>query len=126
MSEPQDPFIPEEPVTPPNSAVDDGQRKRRLSKQERMAREDAEFFRATVASEIGRRFLWSILNVAHPFETIFSSGPSGVPDPMATMYHHGEQQLGLRLYQTWMAKDPMNVHQMLVENDKRFQKLEVA
>lgn len=121
MTEPDD--TPEVVPSVPNSAVDEGQRKRRETKKERMAREDRQFVRQILSLEVGRRFLWSILKEAHPFETIFASGASGVPDPFATFHHNGEQQLGLRLFQTWMLQAPEDTMLMLREHDPRFKQV---
>lgn len=121
MIDPEDDGPNEETV--PNSAVDEGQRKRRETKKERMAREDRQFVRQILSLEVGRRFLWSILREAHPFETIFAAGSSGVPDPFATFHHNGEQQLGLRLFQTWMLQAPEDMMLMLREHDPRFKQV---
>lgn len=108
------------------SAVDEKTRKKRENKKVRKEREDREFFAQTVQSEIGRRFLWSILNDSHAFETIFAvSGAAGYPNPEATWMHFGEQQLGQRLYHTWHLRDPENVMKMLVENCPKYQRADV-
>jgi len=109
-----------------SSAVDEGQRKRRESKKTRMEREDREFFRFVMASEAGRRFLWSILKEGHAFEAMFPVGPVGFPDPHAVWFQAGIQDLGQRLYQTWHLKAPEQTMLMLRENDHRFQQVEGA
>jgi hypothetical protein len=109
-----------ESTEPVASAVDETQRKRRESKIKRKQREDREFFRLVLASEAGRRFLWSILAECHTFETIFGSSPAGAPDPLASWLHLGEQQIGQRLYQLWHFREPKGVMDMLHENDPRF------
>lgn len=121
MIDPEDDGLTEETV--PNSAVDEGQRKRRETKKQRMAREDREFIRKVMSLEVGRRVMWSILSIAHPFETIFAAGAAGVPDPYATFHHNGEQQLGLRLFQSWFMQAPEETMLMLRENDPRFTQL---
>lgn len=123
-------FPPEEDgEAPPRaavaSAVDEKGRRRRENARQRKEREDREFFAQTVQSEIGRRFLWSILAEAHAFETRFGVSPAGLPQPEASWMQLGEQQLGLRLYHTWHHRDPQHVMLMLQENDKRFQQVEV-
>lgn len=109
-----------------NSAVDPVQNKRRETKKARAAREDREFFRHVMASEAGRRFLWSILESAHAFETMFPAGPAGFPDPHAAWFQAGQQELGQRLYQTWHVRAPQEMMTMLLENDKRFAQIEAA
>lgn len=109
-----------------DSAVDPERKRRRETKKARLAREDREFFQFMVASAAGRRFMWSILREAHAFETMFPAGPAGFPDPNAAWFEHGKQDLGQRLYQSWHAKAPGPVMQMLMENDTRFQQLEGA
>lgn len=107
-----------------DSAVDPERKRRRESKKARKEREDREFFRFIVSSEVGRRFMWSILREAHTFETMFPAGPVGFPDPNAVWFQAGKQDLGQRLYQTWHAKAPGEVMSMLIENDHRFQQIE--
>lgn len=118
-----DPTEGENPEIEQASAVDEGQRKRKETKIQRREREDREFFRLVVASEAGRRFLWSILTECHAFETRFAFGPVGVPDPHETFFRLGEQLLGQRLYQSWLVKAPEPVISMMRENDPRFSSL---
>lgn len=104
----------------PASAVDERQHKKRETKKARQDREDREFFRHMIASEAGRRFMWSILASAHTFDEQFSFGPVGFPDPHETFFHLGEKMLGQRLYQTWHLREPELVMSLLRENDPRF------
>lgn len=113
-------------ATAGNSAVDEGQRKRRESKKTRQEREDREFFRMVTMSEAGRRLLWSILLEAHAFETMFPCGPTGFPNEHATWFQAGQQELGQRLFQSWFTRAPEPMMLMLREHDKRFQKVEAA
>lgn len=113
----------EQPVVV-GAAVDAKRHESQKKRQQRQEREDREFFHLMVSSEAGRRFMWSILNEAKPFETRFGVGPTGFPDPMATQYYQGEKDLGLRLYHTWLARAPSETTAMLLENDKRFQKVD--
>jgi len=111
--------------TPPvAAAVDVKRHESQKKRQARMEREDREFFRFMASSEAGRRFMWSILNEAKPFEARFGAGPTGFPDNLASFYFAGEKDLGLRLYHTWCAKAPTEAMQMLIENDPRFQQVE--
>lgn len=109
---------------PIGAAVDKVRHESKKKIQVRQEREDREFFRFMVSSEAGRRFMWSILNEAKPFEARFGAGPTGFPDNLASFYFAGEKDLGLRLYHTWCAKAPAEAMQMLIENDPRFQQVE--
>lgn len=104
---------------PAVSAVDEPQRKRRESVKKRKEREDREFFKMMLNVEAGRRFLWSILNECHTFETIFGHH-NGLPVSEATWMNLGEQQIGQRLYQLWHVRNPIGIMAMLKENDPRF------
>lgn len=98
------------------------------SKKNRIEREHREadvFWCGVLADPIGRRELWRIVagsDGAHAFETRFPCGPAGVPDPNAAWHAKGEQDLGLRLYHAWLARDPSAVALMHLENDSRFAK----
>ena len=80
------------------------------------------FWLGIFQSEIGRREMWKLLAAMHPFETKFACGPNGFPQPEATWHALGEQALGLRIYQTWAAKFPLETMAMLTEHDPRFAK----
>lgn len=108
------------------SAVDTPRNKRREATAKRKVREDREFFWMVVNSEAGRRFLHSILNEAHAFETKFgASGPGGFPNPEASWLFFGEQQLGQRLYQTWHLRAPEQVMTMLRECEPKYMKVQL-
>lgn len=106
------------------SSTDEAANKRRETKKARIEREDREFFKLVAASEVGRRFLWSILDRCKTFETQFSFGPVGFPDPHETFFRLGMREVGQALYQTWHHRDPEHAMKMLFENDKRFAVLE--
>lgn len=108
------------------SAVDTPRNKRRESAAKRREREDREFFWMLVNSDVGRRFLHSILNEAHAFEVKFgASGPGGFPNDMASWLFFGEQQLGQRLYQTWHLRAPEQVMTMLRECEPKYMKVQL-
>lgn len=107
------------------AAVNTKRHETQKKRQQRMEREDREFFHQMVLSEAGRRFMWSILKDCHAFEPTFAASPVGFPDPNATWFELGRQDTGQRLYHSWHAKAPAPVMQMLIENDPRFQKVEV-
>ncbi len=111
---------PDEEVTGQPSSTDTVANKRRESKKVRKEREDREFFKLIMASEVGRRFLWAIINECKPFDNEFAFGPVGFPDVHETFFRLGKREIGQKLYQTWHLRDPENVMKMLVENDKRY------
>ena len=80
------------------------------------------FWQQVFAHPVGRRAMWGILSAAHAFEERFACGPNGFPQPEATWFHAGEQALGQRLFQTWLAAEPQGVTLMLFEHDSRFPK----
>jgi hypothetical protein len=87
------------------------------------ATEGAKFWRGCLATKVGRRELWRILQSAHAFETKFACGPNGFPQSEATWFARGEQDLGLRIFFSWQRIDPESVLLMQQENDPRFVKL---
>lgn len=94
--------------------------RRKQNKTKFAAQEAARFWRSVFASEVGRREMWGILQATHAFETRFACGPSGVPQTEATWFHAGQQEIGQRLYHSWMRMDYAGVFQMLVEHDSNF------
>lgn len=122
--------LPEDDDAPVSAVTDDrtesvavSGRRKRENRIEREARESASFWKAVLADPVGRRELWRVIvgsMGAHAFETRFPASPAGTPDPYATWYAKGEQDLGLRLYHQWLRLDHAAVHLMHVENDPRF------
>lgn len=79
------------------------------------------FWRSCLASAIGRRVLWDLLNnQCHIFEDRFACGPNGFPQPQATWFHAGENAIGMRLYRTLLRNDIHGVTLMHRENDAAF------
>lgn len=97
-------------------------------KKNRIAREAEEaddFWRNVLGSKIGRREMWRLIagdDAGHAFQTRFPAGAVGFPDANAAWYERGAQDFCLRLYQSWLQRDPAAVAKMHEENDKRFQK----
>ena len=89
-------------------------------------RQAREFWQRVFADPIGRREMWGILQEAHAFETRFACGPSGIPQPEATWFEAGKQDLGQRLFQSWTILDRAGVFLMLDEYDPRFVTLKPA
>ena len=102
-----------------NAAEAPGVRKQRRTKAER-EQEARNFWQAVFADPVGRREMWGILSVCHPFETKYGVGPTGFPNDKASDAYMAEQQIGLRLFLSWQAMDFDGVSQMVHENDPRF------
>lgn len=96
--------------------------KKRQTKLQIQEREEERFWKGVFSDPIGRRCMWKLLDGAHPFEERFACGPNGFPQTEATWFHAGEQSLGLRIYQTWLARFPLEVMEMHKEHDSRFGK----
>lgn len=112
--QPEQPFDAGEPA-----AV----RKRETKAQLARRRAD-DWWRKTMADPVGRRELWGILQgECHAFDERFACGPNGFPQPEATWFQAGQQSIGLRLYQTLLARDPQGTLAMMTENDPRFKHL---
>ena len=123
--EEEDPLEQEENEDPlseeeiPDAATAAGLRKAQRRKRQ-LSDQSKEFWSAIFSTPIGRQEMWNLLREAHTFEERFACGPSGFPCPEATWFHAGEQSLGLRLYQTWLAIATDGVLQMHREQDVRF------
>lgn len=116
-----DDILPEsDEADQPFDAGDPAQVRRRGTAQQIKERESIRFWTAIFSDPIGRREMWLLLEAAKPFEERFACGPNGFPQPEATWFNAGQQSLGLRMYQTWLAKYPLEVMAMHAENDPRF------
>lgn len=112
---------PENSAEQPFDAGDSVAVRKRETKAQLARRRADEWWRKTLDDPIGRRELWGIIQTeCHAFDERFACGPNGFPQTEATWFEAGRQSVGLRIYQTIMARDPMNTHQMLIENDPRF------
>lgn len=108
---------PGEDEPPPPPSVDPERPRRIRNRQKRKLAEAQEFWRSVLASEIGRREVWGLLNELHPLECRFQCGPNGFPQPEATWSALGEQLAGQRILQTLRGLDPDGVRTMLEEHD---------
>ena len=116
-----DDILPEgDEADQPFDAGDPAQVGRRATAKQLRERESARFWEQVFGSEVGRREMWGLLAAANPFNPAFQCGPNGFPQPEATWFKAGEQNLTLRMYQTWLSKFPLQVIQMQRENDPRF------
>lgn len=105
-----------------DSATDVREHRKRGRRKRQDAKHADDFWRRNLATADDRRFLWGFLVSLHTFEQRFACGPSGFPQPEATWFHAGEQDVGLRLYRTWMRTAPDLLQLMHAENDPAFAK----
>ena len=119
-NEPDDLFPTEQPT------VDAGNlqavRKQR-TRSRLQTKQSAAFWQRIFGTEVGRRELWRVLESAGTFQTPFACGPTGFPQPEATWFRAGQQELGLRLFFSWQRLDPGGVLLMQQEHDPRFVRL---
>lgn len=120
MSDDQPEHDGEEEQQPVAPAVDAEQPRRVRGRQKRELVESQNFWRAAFATEIGRREIWKVLDILHPFEQRFPCGPNGFPSHDASVAAVAEQSAGLRLFLTLQERDPEGVMLMMFENDPRF------
>ncbi len=78
------------------------------------------FWQSVLQSAVGRQEVWKLLSEAHTFETRFACGPNGFPQSEATWHHLGEQDFGMRLYQSLLLIDHDGVCLMHEEYDARW------
>lgn len=117
-SEPNDPFPPDDEEPPQAaSAVDRESQKRIRNKAKRAEAEDRDFWKACLASPVGRRCLWQMLERAQIYNERFASGPNGFPNPEATSYYRGQRDFGLNLLRSWEKLDLAGVMTMRKEHD---------
>jgi hypothetical protein len=106
-----------------NSASRRGQK----AKKARLDEERAEAWRvwhAMLASPIGRREIWRLLNDAGTFKTAFACGPNGFPQPESTWFQAGIKDFGERFYRTLARDHRALVLQMHSEQDPAFREAE--
>lgn len=115
-----DELFPPEPEAP-DAASEQGLRKQRTRSRLRQKESDR-FWQSQLATEIGRRELWRVLEAAGAFNVSFACGPNGFPQPEATWFQFGQTQFGQRLFFSWQRIDPQGVLLMQQENDPRFQR----
>jgi hypothetical protein len=107
----------EQPERTVNAAdpVGIAEQKRRSSREQREA---DDFWRGVLASEVGRREIWVLIQPA--FSTTFACGPNGFPQTEATWFHAGEHAFAQRLYHSLQIIDHAGVLQVLLEHEPRF------
>lgn len=89
----------------------------------REAKERTAFWRAVLADKVGRREVWNMIagsQWGHAFNTAFACGPNGFPQPEATWFAAGAQDLALRLYHDLLRLDVRGIEVMHREHDPRF------
>ncbi len=102
-------------------AGEPAQVRKRETAAQRRTREADDWWRRILADPIGRREMWGIIQTeCHAFEERFACGPNGFPQTEATWFEAGRQSVGQRIFQTILARDPVNTMRMLTEHDPRF------
>lgn len=81
-------------------------------------RDAVDFWSMVMGSEDGRRAVWALLQMAHPFETIFGIA-GGFPQAEASWLHAGRQGAGFDQYLHLLALVPELTTLMLIENEPR-------
>lgn len=107
--------------TTPNAAEPKAVR-RRVRKVDEERRQADEFWRAVLASPVGRKEIWGMLVSVHTFDDRFALGPTGFPQPEASWFYAGEQSFGLRLYRSLLRIDHDGIALMHREFDPEFRK----
>lgn len=109
----------EEPTVDVASLTSYRKRKRKQAIAELEARE---FWRGALASAVGRREIWRILQDAHYAEARFSVTPNGAPNDPGSWFNLGQQMLGQGLFTYLYLQDREGVLLMQDEHDHRFKK----
>jgi hypothetical protein len=106
---------------PDNAASPKAFRRKRLDK-EWFEREEAAYWRRSLADPIGRHVLWNLFIEGGAFDANHAVGPTGFPDPLATEYYRGRTLFTWALYQKLAALDRTSILLMHDEHDHRFPK----
>lgn len=104
------------------NAADQQSLKRQRRRQMTDAEKIRDWWRAVMATEIGRLVVWQLLQDAHTFEDRFACGPNGFPQPEATWFQAGEKAFGQRLHQTISIHARDGLFLMHDEHDPRYPK----
>lgn len=102
------------------SAVDERGNKKIRNRQKREQAESDEFWENVFRTPVGRREMWRWLTSLHTFEIRFGATPAGFNNPEHSWVLAGQQDAGLRTYQSWLGRFPELVALMHQENDARF------
>ena len=111
-----------------NPFSNDENKKKRKSRRESNKKNEidqknaADWWKAVLSTDVGRREIWNILQLAGTFEDNFGCSPSGYPDQQATWFYAGKKSFGLGLYHKMMAMEMQSIFFMHKENDPRFVK----
>lgn len=104
-----------------DSAADPEQHQRKRVRKKTAEQEASEFWAQVMASAVGRREVWKLLQDAGTFAVTFACGPTGAPQPEATWYHNGQRDYGLGLHKMLLRRDPQSLALMHQEHDPDFQ-----
>lgn len=109
-------------LPPIQSAVDEGESRKRKNRKDFEARQQREWFGRQLRDPNFRRFVWDILAAAGTFEERYGFGPNGFPHPEATWRYAGQKDLGLRLYHSWSCLDRAGMLSVMDEFHPQFPK----
>ena len=126
MSDEDDPEI-ESPIAEqepgePDDAASERQAERKEKRLARWRREDHKFWRDALATEIGRRAVWQILQAGHFTEQRFACGPNGFPQSEATWFEAGKRAVVQDIHNSLDVIDHEGVYLMKCEKDPRYAK----
>jgi hypothetical protein len=117
LIEEEGPHPEPEPEPPNDNAADERAIGRKRQKLKLAERQEIEFWKSVMATEVGRRAIWKLLDAAHTFDARFACGPNGMPQPEATWFEAGRQDLGFRFYHMLARNDRVLILKMHDEND---------
>lgn len=104
------------------NAADEGQVLEATRQSRKRKDQAADFWKACLATPIGRQEIWGLLQSCSTFEDRFACGPNGFPQPERTWFLAGEQAFGLRFYQSLLRMDRLGVLAMHDQCDPNFAK----
>jgi hypothetical protein len=78
------------------------------------------WWKSALATDVGRRIMWGLLQETGAFQDNFGCSPNGSPDQQATWFNAGKKAFGLHLYHKMMEMEMQSIFFMHKENDPRF------
>ena len=113
--------LDEGPAAQPTVAASGRLSKREIAKRQRL--EDAQataFWHGVMANEVGRREMWKIIASCHIFAPRFGCGPNGFPQPEASFFEAGRQDVGRSIREMLLFREPGLTIDMHREHDPRY------
>ena len=110
----------DERLPEPDASAERRKLSRKQAKADRDREEEDGFWRTSLASPIGRRALFKLMQQEGLFEQPFACGPNGFPQPEATWFKAGRQSVIRDLHSRLQMLDHGAVYDMLCENHPAF------